>query len=109
MDHFPPDICNTASPNVYGPSDEGMMITMRLCAALGIVTALLLCAAKPDPRKVIGWNTGCASYRINLYGYGYESSCSGDYTRIYVQFNPPEYHKVFYSKQQLAEAIPRVW
>src|SRR5450755_4673971 len=27
------EICNTASPNVYGPSDEGMMITMRLCAA----------------------------------------------------------------------------
>jgi len=68
---------------------------------------LALLAWTPDPNKAIGWNTGCASYRLNLYGYGSENQCHGDYTRIYVQFNPPAFRKVFYSKETLAELMPR--
>jgi hypothetical protein len=78
---------------------------MKALASLLAAIALLF-AWHPDPNKAIGWVTGCSAYRLNLYGYSSEYQCHGDYTRIHVQFNPPQVRKVFYSKETLAELLP---
>ena len=78
---------------------------MKIWSAIVAAIALLF-AWTPDPNKAIGWTTNCSEFHINLYGFGSEYQCHGDYTQIYVQFNPPRYRKTFYSKEKSWELMP---